>query len=103
MRFTAPVDVTNTVPRTRHTLVTHVDRQPGAPAAGTERLTVRVSFDDGTTWQNAKVSAADGGEYRVTVDPPAGAGPFVSLKATAQGTDGGTVEQTVLRAYRLAS
>ncbi|GAA3376878.1 S8 family serine peptidase [Streptomyces sannanensis] len=103
VRFTAPVNVDNEAPRTRHTLVTRVDRQPGAPAAKTERLTVKVSFDDGATWQNAKVSAADGGAYRVTVDPPAGAGPFVSLKATAQDTDGGTVEQTVLRAYRLAS
>ncbi|MEV7797326.1 S8 family serine peptidase [Streptomyces sp. NPDC087512] len=103
VRFTAPVDINNSVPRTRHTLVTHVDRQPGAPSAGTERLTVQVSFNDGATWRNAKVSAADGGGYRVTVDPPAGAGPFVSLKASARGTDGGTVEQTVLRAYRLAS
>ncbi|MFJ1543578.1 hypothetical protein [Streptomyces sp. NPDC088246] len=31
-----------------------------------------------------------------------GSGSFVSLKATARNTDGGTVEQTILHAYRLA-
>lgn len=101
VRFTAPVDPDNQVPRHRHTLLTTVERQSGAPASATASLNVRVSFDDGATWQDAPAAPADGG-YRVTVDPPPGAGGFVSLKAAARAADGSTVEQTVLRAYRLA-
>ncbi|MFF2747812.1 S8 family serine peptidase [Kitasatospora sp. NPDC058048] len=101
VRFTAPVDPDNQVPRHRHTLLTTVERQSGAPASATASLTVRVSFDDGATWQDAPAETADGG-YRVTVDPPPGADGFVSLKAAASTADGSTVEQTVLRAYRLA-
>ncbi|MEU1289532.1 S8 family serine peptidase [Kitasatospora sp. NPDC005856] len=101
VRFTAPVDPDNQVPRRQHTLLAAVERQSGAPASATASLSVRVSFDDGATWQDAPVAPADGG-YRVTVEPPPGAAGFVSLKATARAADGSTVEQTVLRAYRLA-
>ncbi|WP_316524125.1 S8 family serine peptidase [Kitasatospora brasiliensis] len=101
VRFTAPVDPDNQAPRRRHTLLAAVERQSGAQASATASLSVRVSFDDGATWQDAPVAPADGG-YRVAVDPPQGAGGFVSLKATARAADGSTVEQTVLRAYRLA-
>lgn len=97
VRFTAPVDPDNQTPRRQHTLLAAVERQKGAPASATASLSVRVSFDDGATWQDAPVAPADGG-YRVTVDPPQGAGGFVSLKATARAADGSTVEQTVLRA-----
>ncbi|MET8542583.1 S8 family serine peptidase, partial [Kitasatospora sp. NPDC004799] len=107
VRLTAPVDPDNQVPRRRHTLLADVERQDGAPASATAGLSVRVSFDDGATWQDAPVAAdaagapGDGG-YRVTVDPPTGGSGFVSLRATARAADGATVEQTVLRAYRLA-
>ncbi|MEU9848754.1 S8 family serine peptidase [Streptomyces sp. NPDC047985] len=99
VRFLAPVDANNRTARTRHTLTARVERQAGAAAAGTKRLTVQVSFDDGATWQDAPVTS-DGTSHRVTITP--GSGSFVSLKATAHDADGGTVEQTVLRAYRLA-
>ncbi|MEU3569424.1 S8 family serine peptidase [Kitasatospora sp. NPDC036755] len=101
VRFTAPVDPDNQAPRHRHTLLAAVERQSGAPASATTSLNVRVSFDDGATWQDAPVTP-DGVGYRVTVDPPPGAAGFVSLKAAARAADGATVEQTVLRAYRLA-
>ncbi|MEV7187381.1 S8 family serine peptidase [Kitasatospora sp. NPDC093102] len=100
VRFTAPVDPDNQAPRRQHTLLATVERQSGAPASATASVSVRVSFDDGATWRDAPVTSGDGG-YRVTVDPPPGAGGFVSLKATARAADGSTVEQTVLRAYRL--
>ncbi|MEV7780984.1 S8 family serine peptidase [Kitasatospora sp. NPDC088351] len=100
VRFNAPVNAENQAPRDQHTLTAKVERQAGAPAARTKRLTVQVSFDDGAGWQDAPVTTTDG-VHRITVTPPAGAGPFVSLRTTAEDADGGTVQQTVLRAYRL--
>ncbi|MFE4972696.1 S8 family serine peptidase [Kitasatospora sp. NPDC056651] len=101
IRFTAPVDPDNQVPRRRHTLLAAIERQSGAPASATAHLSVQASFDDGATWHDTPLTPADGG-HRVTVDPPPGTAGFVSLKATARAADGATVEQTVLRAYRLA-
>ncbi|MFE7356359.1 hypothetical protein ACFU8Q_25055 [Streptomyces sp. NPDC057543] len=68
----------------------------------TKSLTVQVSFDDGATWQDAPVTSDGTASHRVTITPSAGSGSFVSLKATARIIDGGTVEQTILHAYRLA-
>ncbi|WP_335934707.1 S8 family serine peptidase [Streptomyces sp. PTD5-9] len=100
VRFTAPVDTANRAARTKHTLTARVERQAGAASSRTKRLTVQVSFDDGATWRDAPVTPDGDAGHRVTVAP--GAGSFVSLKATAVSADGGTVEQTILRAYRLA-
>ncbi|MGW3498784.1 S8 family serine peptidase [Streptomyces sp. NPDC001020] len=102
VRFIAPVDTANQTARTRHTLTARVERQAGAAASRTKSLTVQVSFDDGATWQDAPVASNGTAKHRVTITPPAGSGSFVSLKATARTADGGTVEQTILRAYRLA-
>ncbi|MEU0879275.1 S8 family serine peptidase [Lentzea sp. NPDC005914] len=50
-----------------------------------------ASFDDGANWVPAK-----------SIVPPGGApGGYVSLRVVAEDTDGNTVDQTVLRAYRL--
>ncbi|MGW2087469.1 S8 family serine peptidase [Streptomyces sp. NPDC001880] len=102
VRFIAPADTTNRTARTEHTLTARVERQAGAAASRTKNLAVQVSFDDGATWQDAPVTPDGTASHRVTITPPAGSGSFVSLKATARSTDGGTVEQTILRAYRLA-
>ncbi|MFD4760425.1 S8 family serine peptidase [Streptomyces sp. NPDC058439] len=101
VRFIAPVDTTNQTARTRHTLTARVERQAGAAASRTKSLTVQVSFDDGATWRDAPVTSDVNASHSVTITPPAKSGSFVSLKATARSTDGGTVEQTILRAYRL--
>ncbi|MFE1404066.1 S8 family serine peptidase [Streptomyces sp. NPDC058770] len=100
VRFIAPVDAGNRTARVKHTLTARVERQAGAAAPRTERLTVQVSFDDGVTWQDAPVTSDGATGHRVTITP--GSGSFVSLRAKARDADGGTVEQTVLRAYRLA-
>jgi hypothetical protein len=66
-------------------------RQAGAGRAVVRELRAFASFDDGATW--TPVSG---------VIPPGGkAGGFVSLRVTARDSDGNTVDQTVLRAYRL--
>ena len=60
--------------------------------SGTVReLRAYASFDDGANWVPVK-----------SIVPPGGApGGYVSLRVVAEDTDGNTVDQTVLRAYRL--
>ncbi|MGW6932415.1 S8 family serine peptidase [Lentzea sp. NPDC054927] len=66
-------------------------RQAGAGKATLRDLKAYASFDDGVTWVPVK-----------SVVPPGGqAGGFVSLRVVASDTEGNTVDQTVLRAYRL--
>ncbi len=76
-----------------------VQRQPGAPAAKTASLTVEVSYDGGKRWQRAKLRKVGKG-WAATVQHPRGAG-HVSLRATARDTDGNTVTQRIIQAYRL--
>lgn len=73
-----------------------ITRQEGAPSVNS--LVVEVSFDDGATWKKVTVSPADGG-YTAEIKQPVGK-KYVSLRATASG-DGGTVKQTIIRAYGL--
>ncbi|SMC88230.1 Subtilase family protein [Lentzea albidocapillata] len=64
-------------------------RQAGK--ATVRSLQAYASFDDGVTWTPVK-----------SIVPPGGkAGGFVSLRVVAADADGNTVDQTVLRAYRL--
>jgi hypothetical protein len=66
-------------------------RQAGAPAATVRELQAYASFDDGLNWVPVK-----------SIVPPGGkAGGYVSLRVVATDADGSTVDQTVLRAYRL--
>ncbi|MER5352867.1 S8 family serine peptidase [Kitasatospora sp. NPDC002551] len=101
VRLSAPVDAESRAPRDRHTVTARVERQSGAPAPATTRLTAEVSFDGGASWQNASVSGAGQGAHRIIVDPPAQGEADVSLRVTAQDADGSAVEQTILHAYRL--
>ncbi len=92
VRFTPPLNATNTATGRTITIPVSVDRQGAAGMPG--RLTVQVSVDDGATWQPVPVVGG-----RVRVEHPAGHG-FVSLKAAAADAAGNRVEQTVIRAYR---
>lgn len=66
-------------------------RQVGSGNASLRSLQAYASFDDGVTWVPVK-----------SLVPPGGAaGGFVSLRVVAADADGNTVDQTVLRAYRL--
>lgn len=62
-------------------------------------MSVRVSYDDGGTWQTVPVRRVDG-QWLAVLRHPAGAG-FVSLRATATDSAGNTVDQTIIRGYRL--
>ena len=62
---------------------------------------VQVSFNGGTSWQHAQVTAAGPGRFRAVFHAPAGA--FVTLRVTATDAAGGSIGETILRAYKIAS
>ncbi|MFD0205311.1 MULTISPECIES: S8 family serine peptidase [Saccharothrix] len=66
-------------------------RQAGAGKATVRELTAFASFDDGANWVPVRSVVPAGGKP----------GGYVSLRVVASDTDGNTVDQTVLRAYRL--
>ncbi|MFI6317707.1 S8 family serine peptidase [Nonomuraea sp. NPDC050556] len=82
VRFSPALDATNTAPAGRLFPV---------PVSASRLESVEVSFDDGVTWRRVLVAGG-----KALVDHPKGEG-WVSLRATADG-----VEQTVIRAYRIA-
>jgi hypothetical protein len=61
----------------------------------------QVSFNDGKTWQAASVAAAGSGRFLAAFTAPAGA--FVTLRVTAADAAGGSIRETILRAYKIAS
>ncbi|MDG4831535.1 S8 family serine peptidase [Solwaraspora sp. WMMD1047] len=83
-----------------HPVPLRVVPQPGSAAGPARRLSVAVSFDDGATWREVKVRDTPGGGVML-VPHPAGDG-YASLRASVTDADGNTVEQTVIRAYRIS-
>ncbi|HEX2313922.1 MAG TPA: hypothetical protein VHJ17_09320 [Thermomonospora sp.] len=83
----------------RGTTQTIVMAAEGLPTgAEVRRLTLAASYDDGTTWTNITVRRS--GEYWIA-DLPNSGGAYVSLRTTLADSQGGAVEQTVIRAYGL--
>ncbi|MFJ8689718.1 S8 family serine peptidase [Micromonospora wenchangensis] len=95
-----------------------LDRDAAAPAGGRfevplrvlgnegvtvtpKQVTVQVSYDDGGTWQPAPVRAA-GANWTATLQHPR-TGGYVSLRTSVTDRQGNSVDQTVIRAYRLRS
>ncbi|CCH29669.1 S8 family serine peptidase [Actinosynnema sp. NPDC047251] len=68
-----------------------VTRQAGAGKATVREVEAFASFDDGQNWVPVRSVVPRGGKP----------GDHVSLRVVASDTDGNTVDQTVLRAYRL--
>ncbi|WP_158848647.1 S8 family serine peptidase [Saccharothrix deserti] len=66
-------------------------RQAGAGQATLRELKAFASFDDGANWVPVR-----------SIVPPGGKpGGYISLRVVATDTEGSTIDQTVLRAYRL--
>ena len=76
-----------------------VQRQAVAAAANVRDLDVEVSYDDGATWQQAFLVKVGSGWLAQLLHP--GDAAFVSLRAAATDSAGNSVQQTILRAYRL--
>jgi hypothetical protein len=82
-----------------------VSRQEHMNAARGLTATLQVSYDDGATWQPAAPLRAGGqGTFSGTITHPALAATngYVALRVHAADADGNAVDQTILRAYRLA-
>ena len=71
-----------------------------ANAATVTAAKVAVSLDGGKTWQQATVTGS-GGSYTASFKAPAGA--KVSLRTSAADAAGGTITETLINAYRVAS
>ncbi|MET7458950.1 S8 family serine peptidase [Nonomuraea sp. NPDC005501] len=96
VRFSPALDADNSAPSGRRfTVPVTVQPLEGSAARPVRRPAVDVSYDDGATWSRAAVHGS-----AVVLRHPAGAG-FVSLRARAVDEAGNTVEQTVIRAYRI--
>lgn len=97
VRFAPPVDLRNATSGGREvSFPVTVTRQDG-PAVITSPE-VEISYDDGASWQPVAVRP-DGGRWTATVTHPAGG--FATLRAKATDANGNSVEQTVVRAYRI--
>jgi hypothetical protein len=82
-------------------LVLRAGHQDGSEAEPVDRMTVRVSYDDGRTWYDAGVTG-DAGEFSATYRHPTESNGYVALQILAEDPSGGVLEQTLLRAYRLS-
>jgi hypothetical protein len=75
-----------------------VTRQGGAAGPAIASLTVDVSYDDGATWTNARIThTAD--KWTLTLDRTTAG--YASLRAHAADTAGNTITQTIIRALRI--
>jgi hypothetical protein len=80
--------------------------QEGLPADPVSKLTAKVSYDAGTTWQKVTATpGANGKVWRLTYQQPdlSQTDGFASLRVTAHAASGdASVSQTVIHAYPLA-
>ncbi|MFG3437271.1 hypothetical protein ACGF0J_08500 [Nonomuraea sp. NPDC047897] len=96
VRFSPALDAENSAPSGRRfTVPVTVQPLAGSAARPVRRLSVDASYDDGATWTRAEIRGA-----AAVLRHPAGDG-FVSLRARAVDRAGNSVEQTVIRAYRI--
>jgi hypothetical protein len=72
-----------------------------ARAVAVSGAQVSVSFDGGQHWQAAAVSALGAGHFSAAFSAPAGT--FVTLRVTAKDAAGGSIAETIQRAYQTAS
>jgi len=78
--------------------VGHLQLAPQPPISAAR---LRVSFDGGATWRAARIDRAGPGRYRASFTAPAGS--FVTLRFTATDRAGGSITETIDRAYKTAS
>jgi hypothetical protein len=63
--------------------------------------TAQVSYDNGRTWQPAVTTPSGSGHFRIAFTAPAGVD--VTLRARAADAAGGSIAETISRAYRVRS
>jgi hypothetical protein len=72
-----------------------------AAAARVTGAAAQVSCNDGKSWQQAAVSSAGGGNFGVAFSAPGGCN--VTLRVSAADAAGGSITETITRAYKIAS
>ncbi|PPK64681.1 S8 family serine peptidase [Actinokineospora auranticolor] len=95
VRFKPNLNADNAAPTGKFTVPVALQLEDGSHGKA-RRLDVEVSYDEGKTWQRARVH----NKSEVLLDHPKGA-TSVSLRATAEDARGGTVQQTIIKAYLL--
>lgn len=96
------LDLANTAPRSRLvSLNLTASHQIGSVAPAVNEVSVQVSYDDGATWQPASSRSTGDGTFQATYRHPAQA-QYVSLRVTAADAAGNSIQQTLIRAYRLS-
>ncbi|WP_410786407.1 hypothetical protein [Kribbella sp. C-35] len=73
--------------------------QPGSTPSATRKITVAVSYDEGTTWRPVNLIRTGTDTLLAALRHPSKGS--VSFRASAERADGGTVDYTVIRAYNL--
>jgi hypothetical protein len=74
--------------------------QLAAPSKITH-ATAQVSYNDGRTFQPANITSLGGGRFRIKFSAPASVN--VTLQVSATDSAGGSITETILRAYGVAS
>jgi hypothetical protein len=96
VRFTPALDATGAAPAGQLFRVPFsVQTQQGVTQGGVQQLEVDASYDDGQTWTAVPVVG-----HAALLQHPA-TGNFVSLRAKLTFGDGGTLDQSIIHAYRL--
>jgi len=72
-----------------------------ARASRITRAAMTVSFDGGKTWHDARVTRLSGRRFRAAFTAPASA--TVTLRTSASDTAGGSITETIMRAYQTSS
>jgi hypothetical protein len=85
-------------PQTVDVSVGHL--QQSAPSAVTG-MTAAYSLNDGQSWQPASVTAAGGGRFSIGFSAPAGTD--VTLRVSATDAAGGSITETIVRAFGVSS
>jgi hypothetical protein len=102
VRVGGAVDLTSAAPAGRaFRLPLTVQRPAGSERTPVTRLTLQVSYDDGRTWKTVRVSR-HGATADALLHHPGHVG-YASLRISAADRAGNTVDQTVIRAYRIAA
>ncbi|MFJ5834187.1 S8 family serine peptidase [Streptomyces sp. NPDC093089] len=104
LSFDVPVDLRGNAPAGR-TLTLGLGAETQSWFEGEQfkgdTATLSASYDDGTSWQRIPLKKGADGRWTARFTTPDRPGAFVSLRASAEGVDGLTVKQEVIRAFAL--
>ncbi|MCK2239342.1 MULTISPECIES: S8 family serine peptidase [unclassified Crossiella] len=98
IRYDLPLDLANRAKPGEFAFAVNAPHQAGSGGRGAVAVTMEASTDDGATWHPVPVLPA-GKSWTAKVTNPASG--FVSLRTKAIDADGGSVTETLVRAYRV--